>query len=102
MQCFTAFIGIIGTLAGVIIAYFLSLRAAKVQCLRIVGAKLRAAFAPEIAKYDLFRDSIMLTRDGMATADKMFKDALPKHAAAIEEHRPFVPCKSRKAYQKAW
>lgn len=95
-------IGIIGTLLGVIIAYFLSLSAAKLQWHRIAGAKLRAAFAPQVAQYDLFRDSKMLTMDGMTAADKMFKDSLPLHAAAIEEHRPFVPSKNRQAYQKAW
>jgi hypothetical protein len=96
----TGFIGIIGVLLGALFGYFLSLRAAKLQWRRVAGAKLRAAFAPEIAKYYL----------NMERGDKwhinmmndMFKEALPQHAAAIEEYRPFVPRKSQEAYQQAW
>jgi hypothetical protein len=95
-----AFIGIFGTLLGVIIAYFLSLRAAKLQCRRIAGAKLRAAFAPEIAKYYLNMKKGDKWYINMMT--KMFEEALPRHAAAIEEYRCFISSKSNTAYQQAW
>lgn len=99
MECFTAFIGIFVTLVAVIIAYFLSLRAAKLQWRRVAGAKLRAAFAPEIAKYGLFMKKDNRQPNGMT---EIFEEALPRHAAAIEEYRCFVPCKSKTAYQQAW
>jgi len=88
-----AFFGIFGTLLGVILGYFLSLNAAKAQCRRIAGAKLRAAFAPEIAQYDL-------TEEGKIY--DMLMTALPKHATAIEEFRCFVPMRNQKDYQGAW
>lgn len=93
MQADAACIGIIGTLLGVIIAYFLSLRAAKAQCRRIAGARLRAVFAPEIAQYNLLPEGQIYD---------MLMAALPKHAAAIEEFRCFVPRKHQEDYQDAW
>lgn len=94
----STFIGVVGTLSGVWLGYFLSLRATKVQFWRIAGAKLRAAFASEIAQYDL------LYKKKLAGPDihKMLTDALPKHAAAIEEFRCFVPTKYQGEYQNAW
>jgi len=104
--CDVAFISVGGALLGVFVGsyctYRFSLKAAETQARKIAGAKLWAAFAPEIAKYDLFRDSVMLTAGGMDNADKLFKDALPKHAAAIEEYRWFIPSKNQPDYQKAW
>lgn len=93
-----AIIGVIGTLLGVIIAYLLSQRAAKIQCRRIAGAKLRAAFAPEIAQYDLLYGKQF---DGPPIKE-MLENALPKHAASIEEYRCFVPTKYQREYQNAW
>ncbi len=99
MQNFTAFMGILGTLLGVIIGYLLSARVAKLQWRRISGGKMRAAFAPEIAKYYLLMKKDNRQVQGMIN---IFEKALPRHAAAIEEYRAFVPCKSQGAYQEAW
>jgi hypothetical protein len=104
-------LGIIGTLLGIFIAYRLSLRLARTQAKhaenlatinaqRIAGEKLRAAFAPEIAQYNLLFRNAERKPSG-AVAD-LLKDALPKHATAIEEYQPFVPPKSQRAYQEAW
>lgn len=57
----------------------------------VAGAKLRAAFAPEIAAYLFY---------GMSVGD--FKEALFRHAPAFEEYRIYVPPKSQRRYQKAW
>ncbi len=92
-----ALIGVIGTLLGVIIAYSLSLRTAKIQHRRIAGAKLRAAFAPIIAKYNV----LMKKREDFALST-MFEETFWEHAAAIEEYRCFIPRKSQKDYQEAW
>jgi len=100
MQTSGAIISIIGTLLGVVIGYFFSLRAVKLQWHRIAGAKLRAAFAPEIAKYDL--NINRGDKWNINMMENLFKEALPGHAAAIEEYRYFIPSKSRVAYQQAW
>lgn len=102
---------IIGTLLGLFFGYYFSKkitatqaqyaeRLAAINARRAAGEKLRAAFAPEIGKYFLFFREGETKRSG-AIAD-LLKNALPKHAAAIEEYRPFVPLKSQRAYQEAW
>lgn len=64
------------------------------------SAKLRAAFAPALAKIDLHK------RHG-STHDQpdvtgFFKSAVLDHAAAIEEFRVFVPVCKNASYQEVW
>ncbi len=107
----TAIIGGIFGIAGTYLGYHLSLSVAETQAKhaetlaainarRIAGAKLRAAFAPAISKYALNINrgdkwTILMMQD-------MLTKALPRHAAAIEEYRCFIPHKSQAAYQQAW
>jgi hypothetical protein len=102
---------VIGTLLGLFFGYYFSKKIAAIQAQyaeklaaitarRVAGEKLRAAFTPEIAKYYLlFREGEFKRRGAIGD---LLKDALPKHAAAIEEYRPFVPRESQRAYQEAW
>ena len=102
---FTGVLSIGGTLLGAIVGYFLSSKIAKTQAIhaetlaaknaqRIAGAKLQAAFAPEIGHVELMKDTFAV--------DSALKAALHKHATAIEEYRWFVPPESQEAYQEAW
>jgi len=74
-------------------------RSALVEFLRHL---LRAAFAPEIAKYNLMSDQELSSHEGGMRAREMFKEALPKHAAAIEEYRCFIRPEARMVYQQMW
>ena len=102
---------VIGTLLGLVFGYHFSKkiaatqaqyaeRLAAINARRAAGEKLRGAFAPEIGKYYLLFRNEEFKSSG-AAAD-LLKSALPKHAAAIEEFRPFVPIKNQRAYQEAW
>ena len=62
----------------------------------VACAKLRAAFAPIIAKY-----KIRAKKEDLSLST-MFEEAFFEHAAAIEEYRCFVTRKNQTAYQKAW
>jgi len=90
--CFT----IAGVLLGAWIAHRSSVHLLKIHARREAGSKLRAAFAPEIAKVRLARV------DESIDVEATLKSAFGKHAAAIEEYRPFVKTKDVGAYQKAW
>ncbi len=91
---------LLGAIAGAAITYYFALRIAKTNTRIIAGIKLRAAFAPEIAIYKLNINRGDKWHINMM--DNMFKEALTKHAAAIEEYRPFVPRESQRAYQQVW
>lgn len=95
-----AFIGVGGTLLGVflgaVIIYYFSLRISEKNARKAAGAKLRAAFAPIIAKYS-FR-----AKKGDLGLSNMFHEAFHEHATAIEEYRWFVPPERQRAYQQAW
>ena len=97
-----AFIGVGGTLLGVIvggfIGYYFSRKAAVEQMRRVAGVKLRAAFAPIIAEY-IFKAG---KGDFYLVQEDIFKNALVSQGAAIEEYRWFVPPERQRAYQQAW
>ena len=86
-------ITLLGVIVGGFIGYYFSWKVAAEQIRSMAGAKLRAAFAPEIADYYLL-DSQMRELD--------LRLAVHRHASAIEEYRVFVPCESQTGYQKAW
>ena len=98
----SAFIAIVstsvGAIVGAIITYFCSLKIAERNHRKIAGAKLRAAFAPEIAEYKVR----VKKSDFNLKGGDFLNNALVKHSAAIEEYRWFVPIESQRAYQKAW
>lgn len=84
----------VGGLVGFFSARHISDRNAKA----VASAKLRSIFAPRLAQLDM-----ALVDDVVAvTLDDDIRAAIPTHAAAIEEFRPFVPCRERDAYRKKW
>ena len=89
---FTGVLSVGATLAGVFISYYLSVRLIRKQARMAAGAKLRAAFAPQMADYTLLGREI--GRD--------LHMNLVDHAAAVEEYKIYVPRKNRIAYQQAW
>lgn len=85
---------ILGALLTGPLTYYFTKRLAGIQSFDAAGAKLRAAFAPAQSK---------ITTEFYADGRKLrefFYEALPVHAAAIEEFRPFAG--DGVAYQKAW
>ena len=90
---FTGILGVGATLLGVIISYWLSLKLTKKQARMVAGAKLRAAFAQDLADYFL--------KTGKPNALDL-QGAIFRHAPAVEEYRVFVPPESQGRYQKAW
>ena len=65
---------------------------------REAGAKLRAAFAPEIAKVK----QAYHTKDNSIDIRRLLTDGFDRHAIAIETYRFFVEPKDQLAYDKAW
>jgi hypothetical protein len=81
---------------GGLIGYLSSSRIARLNARLSAGAKLRYAFAPELASMRLART------DESGVVDRLLGDAFPGHAAAIEEYRFFVRRQDQAAYQQAW
>jgi hypothetical protein len=88
---------ITGVLIGALITYKIAFSLAFINAKREASAKLRAAFAHEIA-------SMRLAGANQKTieVEALLFEAFPRHAAAIEEYRPFVRVKDLAAYQQAW
>lgn len=85
---------------GGVIGFFSARKISDRNARATASAKLRAAFAPALAKIDLHK------RHG-STHDQpdvtgFFKSAALDHAASIEEFRVFVPACKNTSYQKAW
>jgi len=89
---FTGILGVGATLLGIIISYWLSVRLIKKQVRMVAGAKLRAAFAPQMAEYTL------MEREIGGSLWHSFLD----HSAAVEEYRIFIPKNRQGEYKKAW
>jgi hypothetical protein len=103
LESYTTIIAaLLGAILGATGTYWFSLKKAEIDARRVAGAKLRAAFAPEIAKYNLIADNDLRPYDEQMKAEEMFKEALPRHAAAIEEYRCFIAPDVRSVYQKMW
>jgi hypothetical protein len=80
---------------GGLIGYLSSARIARLNARLAAGAKLRCAFAPELASMRLART------DEFGVVDRLLSDAFPRHAAAVEEYRFFVRRQDQAAYQQA-
>jgi hypothetical protein len=81
---------------GALTGYLSASRIARLNSRLSAGAKLRCAFAPELASMRLART------DEFGVIDRLLNDAFPRHAAAIEEYRFFLRPKDQAAYQQAW
>lgn len=93
----TIFAAFGGAALGAFCAYQSGIKLIQKAHAKEAGAKLRASFAPELAK-------MRLDSSGKEKVDieKMFNSALPRHAAAIEEFSFYVPDKDKEKYYKAW
>ena len=93
----TIFAAFGGAALGAFFAYQSGIKLIQKNHIKEAGAKLRAAFAPELAK-------IRLDSSGKESFDikDMFTSALPRHAAAIEEFSFYIPDKDKDKYYKAW
>ena len=89
------------SLTGITVAGFVGFLSARqisdLNARRQAGAALRAAFAKEIASVRL-----ALQGDKTVKVEAVLKEAFPRHAAAIEEHRFFVKPRDQAAYEAAW
>jgi hypothetical protein len=89
--------GLIGTIIGALIGYFSAKRLTIFRTKIDAGSKLRAAFAPEIAKMRLLANG-----NKKFDVDQLLESAFERHATAIEEFSIYVPNKKKEAYYKAW
>jgi hypothetical protein len=87
---------LLGVLIGALLSYRFGIRLAAHNARRAAGAHLRAAFAPELTALRVAR------MDKNSPIDEILVEALPKHAAAVEEYRFFVREKAHLTYQAAW
>jgi hypothetical protein len=89
---------VVVSLTGIAVAGFVGFLSARrisdLNARRQAGAALRAEFAKEIV-------SVRLALQGDRTIDveAVLKEAFPRHAAAIEEHRFFVKPRDQAAYE---
>jgi len=96
-EMITGLFTIAGACLGACIGYFGASRIATKQARSIAAAKLRAAFAPELADLEL-----AARKHKDVNVMQLLHSAFPKHAAAIEEYRPFVRLNDAVPFQKAW
>lgn len=87
---------LLGAFIGVIFTYWFALLINKAQTRSIAAANFRAAFS-----YTTSQIAIAQTDKSIAI-EALLLHTFPDLATAIETYRPFVPCKNREAYQKAW
>lgn len=90
---------IVGALVAVVEAHRLAIHLEAFKCQKSASAKLRAAFAPVLAMIYLARNCEINYR---SDDHGFIQQALPSHAAEIEEFRIFIPEKQKAAYQSAW
>ena len=93
----TVLVTLVSVGVGGLIAHLSSSGIARLNARLAAGAKLRTAFAPELAELRLGR----IYKD-FTDVERLLNEAFPGHAAAIEEYRFFVRPKDRAAYQQAW
>lgn len=87
-------ITLLGVIVGGYVGYQFSRKVTEEQIRKMAGAKLRAAFAPDLAYF------FLLGRD--LTDGDMGDALITRQAPAVEEYRVFVPPESQGRYQKAW
>jgi hypothetical protein len=90
------FLSIIGGCVSGAVGFLSAYCMSTINSRRVAADRLRAAFAPELAFMRRARNDMSVNRE------QFLKDAFPRQGIAVEEYRPFVPRKSRDAYQKAW
>lgn len=91
----------VSTLVGGVIGFFSANRVESLRARREAGNQLRAAFAWERAAIR------MGVRDNGTTPNKdevkdLLTSAFPKHAAAVEMFRHYVPKNRQDEYDEAW
>lgn len=93
-----AIVSLVGAALGGIVGFLSARRISDRNAKATASAKLRAVFAPWLAKLDM-----ALTNSVAAvTLDDDIRSAIPDHAAAVEEFCPFVDCCKRDAYRITW
>ena len=84
---------LLGTGLGGLIGYRSARSASEMSLKSSAVAKLRASFAPALAKISLIKS--------LYDGEKILVEEFPNHAIAIEEFRPFVGGKND-IYNQAW
>lgn len=87
----------LGAFVGVLFTYWFALLINKAQNRSIAAANLRAAFIPAIAQM-----KIEQKHGRTSEVDRILNEQFIPMSVAIETYRPFVHCKSKDSYQKAW
>lgn len=82
----------IGGIIGYLAARSMFFKTSKAEA----GAKLRAAFAPEIAEMRLF------ARGQKIDVEQLLNSAFPRHATAIEEFSAHLSEEKKQKYYQAW
>jgi hypothetical protein len=103
----SAWIPIVSTLVGGVIGLASATWIAWINGRRVAGARLRSAFAPELAIVRTYphADWVSLERilgDPQKDLQALLTAAFQRHSIAIEEYRPFVPRRRQKSYEEAW
>lgn len=88
--------GLGGVIIGGLIGYFTARHVAIVKARIDAIAKLRVAFAPEIAQMRLYASGEKID------VNHLLLSAFPRHATAIEEFSPYLCKEQKKKYYKAW
>ena len=89
--------GLIGTIIGAFIGYFSARHITMFKSKIDGGAKLRAAFAPEMAEMRLLANG-----HKKFDVDQLLVSAFQRHATAIEEFSAYLCEKQKKKYYEAW
>lgn len=87
-------ITLLGVVVGGYLGYHFSRKVAEEQLKKMAGAKLRGAFAPQMALYTLMGQE--------AELGPRLKQSLHAHATAVEEYKVFISSKNQTGYQEAW
>jgi hypothetical protein len=83
---------IIGGGISFVMAWFTLNRTARITA----SSKLRSAFLPELVAMRFDRNQQNFD------ADKLLREAFPRHAQAVEEYRFYVRARDRDAFEKSW
>jgi hypothetical protein len=95
-----AIVSFAGVALGGLVGYCSARRVSDRNSMAVAVAKFRAAFSHTQAQLAIaIRHNDDFTKPNVSN---VLKDDFIRHAAAIEEFRPFVTCKNREAYQQAW